>query len=70
MPDMSKCLLIVAITALSGVASADETQEFVKITCVASAEQFGLEYVTLDYHEAFGELLLQLAGRASVDKRG
>lgn len=53
MANAPKCLLIVAITALSGTASADETQEFVKITCVASADQFGLEYVTMDYHEAF-----------------
>ena len=55
MPDMPKCLLIFAIAALSGVASADETQEFVKVTCVASAGRFELEYVTMDYHEAFGD---------------
>ena len=55
MPYMPKCLLMVTITALSSLASADETQEFVKITCVASAEEFRLEYVTMDYHEAFGD---------------
>jgi hypothetical protein len=55
MPLLSKCLVIVAISTLSGIAAADETQEFVKITCTPGAGEFRLEYVTIDYHEAFGD---------------